>query len=432
MKRKLINNLLEWKENYADKPLMLIGARGTGKTYLANDFAKAFYAKTIYINLERVTECHKLFDGEDVSIWIQNILMLSETYPYASELSEDEKEPILFIIDEVSFYPSLMDKLKALMKTNPPFQIMCITSFRNDLYEKDEFFYVMQLFPLNFEEFLIATGNEWYAEAIRTHYATNKKLPDIVHRELLNFFEDYLQIGGMPSAVNEFISMEGKYNVSEQHRILADSYLWDVKRRNDEGEALKISQVYNIIDKQLIKENRKFQYTLIRKGATHAMYTNAVQYITDTFYGIRCNKLTEEALERTSEIDVDSNNISQYKLYMSDVGMLCSSLKQVANKHPDQERKGLIENYVAQTLYANGYHLNYWESSSQAKIDFILYKEDYILPIEVKTGEITRSKNLSVFKSKCYNIKDAIKISTRNFEYSGDIKYVPIYAVFCI
>jgi hypothetical protein len=107
-------------------------------------------------------------------------------------------------------------------------------------------------------------------------------------------------------------------------------------------------------------------------------------------------------------------------------------LKQVTDKHPEQERKGLIENYVAQTLYANGYHLNYWESSSQAKIDFILYKENQILPIEVKTGDITRSKNLSVFKTKCNHVKEAIKISTRNFEYSGEIKYVPIYAVFCI
>lgn len=432
MKRKRINNLLEWKENCANKPLSLIGARGTGKTYLANAFAKAFYSKSIYINFERVPEYHKLFDGEDVSIWIQNVLMLSETYTYSSELSDNEKEPILVIIDEVSFYPTFMDKLLVLIKANPPFQIMCITSFRNDQYERDDFFYVLQLYPLNFEEYLIATGNEWYAEAIRTHYATNKKLPDIVHRELLNFFEDYLQIGGMPSAVNEFINMEGKCNISEQHRIIADSYLWDTKRRNDEGESLKISQVYNIIDKQLVKENRKFQYTLIRKGATHAMYTNAVQYITDTYYGIRCNKLTEEALESAREFDADSNNISQYKLYMSDVGMLCSSFKQLSSKHPDQVRKGLIENYVAQTLYANGHHLNYWESSSQAKIDFILHKGDYILPIEVKTGNITRSKNLSVFKSKCNHIKDAIKISTRNFEYSSNIKYVPIYAVFCI
>jgi len=432
LKRKLINDLLEWKENYGDKPLMLKGARGTGKTYLANDFAKAFYAKSIYINLERVPEYHKLFDGENASVWIQNLLMLSETYPYASELSPNEKEPILFIIDETSFYPNLMDKLRVLINANPPFQIMCITSFRNGQYEKEDFFYVLQLFPLSFEEFLIAAGNEWYAEAIRTHYSTNKKLPDIVHRELLSFFEDYLQIGGMPAAVNEFINMNGKYNVSEQHRILADSYLWDAKKRNDERESLKISQVYNIIDKQLMKENRKFQYTLIRKGATHGMYTNAVQYITDTFYGIRCNKLTEEALESTSEINEDSNTISQYKLYMSDVGMLNSSLKQVTDKHPEQERKGLIENYVAQTLYANGYHLNYWESSSQAKIDFILYKENQILPIEVKTGDITRSKNLSVFKTKCNHVKEAIKISTRNFEYSGEIKYVPIYAVFCI
>ncbi len=432
MKRKRIDSLLKWKENNMNKPLLLMGGRGTGKTYLANDFAKSFYSKSIYINLERVPECHKLLEGEDVSIWIQNLLMISETYPYASKHPEDEKEPILFIMDEVSFYPPFMEKLEALIKANPPFQIMCITSFRSECYEKDDFFYILQLFPLNFEEFLIATGNEWYGETIRIHYASNKKLPDIVHRELLALFEDYLQTGGMPAAVNEFISMEGKYNISEQHRILASAYLWDAKSRNNEGDGLKISQVYSIMDKQLIKENRKFQYTLIRKGATHAMYGNAVQYITDTFYGIRCNKLAEEALESACKSEISSNILPQYKLYMADVGMLYSSLKQIECKHPDHIRKGLIENYVAQTLYGNGYPLIYWESNSQAKIDFILYKDNSIVPIEVKTGNITRSKNLSVLKSKCSYIKGAIKISTRNFEYSGDIKYVPIYAVFCI
>ncbi|GAA4653456.1 ATP-binding protein [Anaerocolumna aminovalerica] len=432
MKRKRIDSLLEWKENYMNKPLLLMGGRGTGKTYLVNDFAKAFYAKSIYINLERVPEYHKLLDGEDVSVWIQNLYMLSDTHPYASERLENEDEPVLLIMDEVSFYPPFIEKLKALMKANPPFQIICITSFRIDLWEKDDFFYVLQLFPLNFEEFLIATGNDWYAEAIRIHYSSNKKLPDIVHRELLTLFEDYLQTGGMPAAINEFINMEGKYNVSEQHRILANAYLWDARSRNDEGDGLKISQVYNIMDKQLIKENRKFQYNLIRKGATNAMYENAVQYITDTFYGIRCNKLAEEALESACKAEIDSNISPQYKLYMSDVGMLYSSLKQIEVKHPDQIRKGLIENYVAQSLYANGYHLTYWESNSQAKIDFILYKDNYLLPIEVKTGNITRSKNLSVLRTKSESIKEAIKISTRNFEYSGNIKYVPIYAVFCI
>jgi len=432
LKRKRINDLLEWKEKYADRPLILMGAKGVGKTYLANDFAKAFYSRSIYVNFESNLDLQDLFESDRIQTCMERLLLLSATHPNAGRKEENEKEPILLILDEISYCPSFMEKINEWMKVDPPFHILAITSQRYEEYENTAIFYPLYLYPLNFEEFLTAIGKEWYVESIRTHFISNKKLPDIVHRELLDLFEDYLQIGGMPSAINEFINTEGKYNIWEQHRILSDAYLWYAKKHTDEGEGLKISQVYNIMDKQLIKENRKFQYSFIRKGATQAMYAEAVQYITDTFYGMRCNKLEDQALEITSEREITTHLLPQYKLYMQDVGMLNSSLMQILDKHPDQIRKGIIENYVAQTLYSNGYQLYYWESSSQAKIDFLLYKDERILPIEVKTGMITRSKNLSVLKSKCPHIEESIKISTRNFEYSNHIKYVPIYAVFCI
>jgi predicted AAA+ superfamily ATPase len=190
------------------------------------------------------------------------------------------------------------------------------------------------------------------------------------------------------------------------------------------------------MDKQLIKENRKFQYNLIRKGATQTMYAEALEYIRDTFYGIYCCKLEEEYFKQTPEQlkslfqtpEVNSN----FKLYLPDTGILNSILYTQYSDLTDQMKKGRLENYVVQSLKANGYTFSFWESSSQAKIEIILLQEDYVLPVEIRINDMTRSKNISVFRNQYNRVKDSIKISTRNFDYSNNVKYVPLYAVFCI
>lgn len=414
MKRKLINELLDWKESLQKKPIFLTGARGTGKSYLAYDFAKSFYLEYIYINFEREPYLFNLFTSNFDTL-ISDIL--KERF-HLNDLSES----ILIIFDEIAFCPDIMKVIELVSNEALNFDIIAISSTFKDFSIPDNVFIPKQLFPLDFEEFLVATGNEWYIEVIKAHYNQDKSLPDIVHKELLALFEVYLRVGGMPLAVNEFINNETEGNVSEQHRILTNSYLFDVIQHTSDGEVLKINQVFSVIDKQLIKENRKFQYTLIRKGATQAIYSDAIQYITNTFYGINCVKLNDE-----------SNDLKQsFKLYMLDVGMLYSTIKTRDSIVTETIRKGLFENYIAQCLNSKGYNLSFWESSSQAKIDFIILKNQSIIPIEVMISNNTRSKNISVFKTKYNGFDYSIKISTLNFKYSNNVKYVPIYAAFCI
>ncbi|WMJ88239.1 ATP-binding protein [Anaerocolumna sp. MB42-C2] len=433
MKRKLLSKLLEWKEETHKKPILLTGGRGVGKTYFVYDFAKTFYTEYIYINFESDPHFYELILNNPS---IETVL---RDYFHLSEVSS----PILVILDEITRCPDSNIMIYKFLKTEYMNHIIAITSNISQQIFTDSGFYQLELFPMDFEEFLIATGNEWYIEVISVHFASDTKIPDIVHQELLTLFELYYQIGGMPMAVNEYINTGSAFNVPEQHRIIVNSYLSDSYRFNTEGEFLKISQTFNTIDKQLIKNNRKFQYKLIRKGATQAFYADALQYIKDTGYGIGCYKLGDDSLMGLNTKDTinpfdeaiqfhKKNLHLNFKLYMLDVGILYSALKKQYIEISDQYLAGILENYVAQCLTAQGYPLYFWESDSQAKIDFIIKKDNKIIPIEVRSNDQTRSRNVSIFRSKFTSVSDSIKISTRNFEYCNHVKYVPIYAVFCI
>lgn len=441
MKRKLFDKLSDWKHSSHRKPILLTGGRGVGKTYLAYDFAKAFYSNVIYLNFEREPILIDLFQAnKNISMKeiLKNKVSMKETL-----------EPVLLILDEITAYPDLKDLSKRINEVIDTHDIILISSnirsfpdnsYWEKYFQEEEQFIQFQLFPLDFEEYLIASSNEWYIDAIKSHYKKNKSIPEIVHKELLTYFEDFIQIGGMPSAVNEYVNMDSACNVSEKHRIIMDSYLSDMNRYLSNGTALKVSQVFSTIANQLIKENHKFQYTMIRKGATQALYEDALLYLQDTFYGYYCYKVGDDFFEIKLDRDSDGNYTNKcdlnacsvFKLYMPDVGLLSSSILLQNVKNTEQIRKGIIENYVAQSLISNGHPLYFWESSSQAKVDFIIMKNSEYVPIEVRIDDKTRSKNISVFKTKCSQMTESIKISTKNFEYVNGVKYVPIYAAFCI
>lgn len=434
MKRKLLAKLLEWKETLKPDPILLTGAKGVGKTYFVCDFAKSYYKEYVYINFETEPFLYN-------QLFKMNPSMIGNSLKNYFQLS-DSTEPVLLILDEISEKQDVALILNGLATSGIHFHIIFISSLLSIKVPKNMSFYHLTLFPLDFEEFLIATGNEWYIEVIKTHFSSNEKIPDIVHKELLTLFQLYLDIGGMPLAVNEYINTEALFNVSEQHRILLNSFTADAYKRNTEGNFLKICQAFRTIDSQLSKENRKFQYKLIRKGATQAQYWKAIQYICDSGYGMCCYKFQEETKNKSAwpicpyddiknEKSHDNNHFS-FKLYMWDTGVLSTVLKTNLGQFNETIKKGVLENYVAQSLFSNSYPLMFWESASLAKLDFIIWKEDKILPIEIKINDNTRSRNVSIFKTHYSNITESIKISTRNFGYSNQVKYVPYYAVFCI
>lgn len=417
MKRNIIYEMIEWKTSNKDKlnntpPLVLAGLKSIGKTYLAYDFARIFFNYIYYFNFELKPADAKIFTDNNLS---HSILSVNE-YP-----EDDYPKNRVLILDEIQY---LDDYYKVLSKlyTEKEFPYIIIISSNETFAQSINFNKnYIKVAPLFFDEFLNAIGQDWYVDAIINHFNTNKKLPEIVHNELLDLHSIYIKVGGFPQAINEYLNFAATINVSSIHKTINNQLLnylsIDEKVIND-NEVLKVNQIYNGTIKQLIKENKKFQYNIIRKGTTQNYFSKAIEYLTSNGYLLISEK-------------IDSNG---FKLYYSDVGILNTELtssKELDDLDKSIYEKAIMENYIGQVLQNNGHKLLFWESDSIAKIDFIIKNHKDYIPIEVFTGNYTRTKSVSIFKKE-YKVPYSIKISTNNFSYKNGVKNIPIYAAFCI
>ena len=424
MKRNVIDELIAWKEPNHSSPILLTGAKGVGKTHLAYDFARSFFEHIYYINFEYEPRALHLFDAVHPEMISEHISEYLHLKP------EEPTESRILILDEISFCRN--KKLFHLTLSDKFHSIIYISS----VPIKDQInpnIKIIPIYPLEFDEFLRATGNDWYIEAIVTHFNQNRKIPDIVHRELLILHELYLKIGGMPGVINEYLNMASTVNVAEQHRLLLGSYRDYMIRVHSETDALKMIQVFDSLVQQLIKENRKFQYKLIRKGTTHTMYKDAIQSLTDYHYVIRCNRIRNEQFYQNDnllsfQLPQEETN---FKLYYPDPGLLSTMLLAEQGGSIQKHRKALLENYIACSLMTKNYLFAFWESESMAKIDFIYQNHKAIIPVELFVDHNTRSKSISILK-KNYEIPYSVKISAGNFDYRNRTKYIPYYAAFCL
>lgn len=459
MKRKVIKKLIDWSNQIfledsnttsTSKLIALTGVSGVGKTYLAYDFAKSFFESIIYINPKLQYHHQKLLEGS-----VCDIIKRIKEFTHLQNIPASDS--FLLIIDDIILSKSTLDQLNQIEFQNA-FPHTIIISSQPIPFDYSSYFYdIIEITPLEFDEFLLAIGKDWYIESIITHFQSNQPLPEIVHRELLNLFELYMQIGGMPSCINEYLNMNSTINVSEQHNILMGRYQALIHQRFQESDALKMNQVLSSLPKQLLKENRKFQYRLIRKGTTHGMYKDSIQNLSNHHYILQTLKCTTDKivdyhslLSYTSDdiypgntyyrsnqalqswMSNLQNSCTNFKLYASDIGFLYTKFLE-ENELPFHSlaKKSILENYVAQALHSKHFPLLFWESNSIAKVDFIIPMEKDLVPIEIHVGENTRSKSMSILKQS-YDFPYGIKISERNFHYSNHIKYIPYYSVFCI
>ena len=433
MRRLFEKKLFEWKNSGMKKPLMVVGARQIGKTYVIEKFAKENFDEYLYFNLEKNNEIRNIFENsvDDEKI-INNIEL------YLGKKIDIEKT--IFFFDEVQVSEEFIVSLKYFNEASKNYKIICAGSLLGvKIHRFNSSFPVGKIrieymYPMNFEEFLLATGNEILRDKIKECYENMAPMPTFAHEQAITLYKQYLCVGGMPEAVNNFVDNGLDILKFDSHILsdIKDMYIADMQKYvKNNYETVKIEKVYKNIPSQLAKENKNFKYNFIEETGRKRKYESAIDWlVASKMILINYNS---KRMEIPLKVYIDEDI---FKLYLSDVGIL-TNMSEI--KFPDIMLdktfiyKGAItENYVAQELSSREESLYYWTSKRSAEVDFSLYsEEDGIIPIEVKSGNNVRSVSLNLYMKE-YNPKYAIRFSTRNFGFENNIKSIPLYAVFCV
>lgn len=430
MERKIYKDLLNWKVNNDRKPLILQGARQVGKTYIVNYFAGREYVNSVYCNFEKDSQLHDFFDNLDPMTIIKKISLYKR--------KEILPNNTLIIFDEIQACPQAITALKYFNEEANDYHIISLGSLLGVSVNRSNFSFpvgkvqFMTLYPLDFEEYLMAKNEHELIGLIKNCFLTNTPLDRAFHERAIDFYKEYLYVGGMPEAVMEYNRNSNPELVRIIQQSILESYLNDMGKYNKQTEIPKTKIVYKSIGTQLGKENKKFQYKNIKHGARSKEYQEAIEWITLSGIATQLYRLDTVLLPLNAY-----QSLTDFKFYMNDVG-LCTASQNIYiedilsnNELLDIFKGGLTENYVYNQLISNHIKSYYWVSDGIAEVDFIVRINNDIIPIEVKSSERIRSKSLSVYK-ELYKPKYSIRISLRNFGYENEIKSVPLYAVFCI
>lgn len=383
---KITSFLEEWKEGRYRKPLILQGARQVGKTYSILEFGRTHYENVAYFNFE--------------------------TNPKLNETFDENISPDYHIIVAGSLLGVAVNRAK----------------FSFPVGKVD----MKTLFPMDMEEFMLALGEEALVSKIKDCFADNSPMPSALHGAAMQLYRQYLIIGGMPECVMQYAQTKDYILARHTQDTILASCLNDMSKYNNLNEIKKTRLAYDNITVQLSKKNTRFQYKLIKKGGRASEFENVIEWL--CLSGIVSQVYKAEQIRKPLE---NYRDIDAFKIYVSDLGLLCAKKDLAANdilymvEELNDFKGGMAENYVNVQLVTNGYSTYYWESQRGAEIDFVIQREGQLIPIEVKSADNTRAKSLKVYM-ETYKPAYAIKLSAKNFGFEDDKKIVPLYAAFCI
>ena len=459
MKRKITEQLVDWKNSLSKKPLILNGARQVGKTFILREFGKEHYKNTVYVNLESNSSAASMF-GSNISP--------KKLIKYLEAETNEKILPgeTLIILDEIQSCERAVTSLKYFCEETPEYHIAAAGSLHGISFtegfpscrarcrmplspstkrvqrhagaiNRTQTSFpvgkvnILRLHPLDFEEFLIASGNEMLLDEIRRCYNTMEPLNEALHSKALGLYHDYLIVGGMPEVVKVFIETNSYIDAGLVQSSIIDNYAADMAKYASNSDAVKIRACYNSIPTQLAKENKKFQYKVVQKGGSASIFGASLEWLKQAGVTLECQRVEQG----TQPLPVYADQTA-FKIYMSDVGLLVNKSRMSVNTIITGEANifmgAVTENYIAQQLAAKNYSLYYWATSnSQAELDFVLQKNDKIYAIEVKKGEHVRSRSLSVFRQK-FSPDFSIRFSQKNFGKTDDVISLPLYAAFLI
>ncbi len=435
LRRKIEERLVEWKNTPGHKPLILKGCRQCGKTFSVLKFARNNYKHVVYLNFFENPDYASVFTG---SLEVDNIVMLISAL-LGSEAIFEAGETIL-VLDEIQDCPEARTALK-FFRTDGRYDVIGTGSLLGVKgYGKEPRSIpvgsetVIDMYPLDFEEFLWANGiSEQIIDMLKKALEGETPVQEAIHMRLRRLLLQYTVVGGMPDAVQVFVNSKRMDEVLRVQRDIVRSYEDDMVKYAERSDKSRIKECFQSIPRQLAKENKKFQYSVVRKGSTAAKYAGSLQWIEDAGIIRRCHNLsiTELPLDGNAEEDT-------FKVYMLDTGLFISMLEDGTQYDILQGSlygyKGAVfENLIADIFAKMGRKLYYYHKDSGLEVDFVIrYKGECTL-VEVKaaTGNTKSTKTILNHPEK-YHVKSAIKLGDYNVGRNGQILTLPLYMAFLL
>lgn len=449
LKRKIENVLCKWKSTAGHKPLVIMGIRQCGKTYITQHFATDNYKTAIYINFIKQPERIDAFLGsKDVNAILLN---LSAQIPGITFTAGDT----CFIFDEIQECPEARTSLK-FFKEDGRFDVIATGSLlgvqgygdelkkqhRRLANRKDPginsvpvgYEEIIEMYPLDFEEFLWANGmNEEVIEALRMYYRDETPVPEGIHVAMRNLLNLYVAIGGLPEAINAFLATNNMNEVSNVYKSILKEYRDDMVKYAPDKDKPHIRECFNAIPKQLAKENKKFQYSKVKSGARGETYAGSLQWLEDAGIICRCynTDITGLPMEGNAKDNV-------FKVYMADIGLLVEMLgsgtrADILKGNLGGFKGAIYENLMADTLHKKEQNLYYFQKDSGLELDFLVRMNGECVPLEVKAKSAKSKSSKTVLNHpEKYHVLQVIKFGDNNIGREKQLLSLPNYMQFLL
>lgn len=442
LKRKIETYLAEWKEAKDRKPLVIKGIRQCGKTYIVQKFAKENYESVVYMNFILEPDKKSAFTGNiDVDTIILN---LSALIPGSRFINGKT----CIILDEIQECKEARTALKSF-HIDGRFDVIATGSLlgvkgygkskkKNEEEGQDSvpvgYETVIDMYPLDFEEFLWANGiNDAVIDSVRTCFENETPVPDGIHKAMMELLYRYVIVGGLPEVVNCFLETKNIELIYKVQRNLIAEYEEDMVKYADDSDKPHIRECFESIPTQLAKENKKFQYSVVKKGGRASQYMGSIQWLEDAGIVQRCYNTS------ITELPLDGNAIKDcFKVYTTDIGILMAMLNygtqvDILKGNLLGYKGAIFENLMADFLCKSGQKLYYFHKESGLELDFLVRFKGECVILEVK-AKVGKAKSMStVLKNKdVYHVNNAIKLGQYNVGREGNILTIPLYMGFLI
>lgn len=425
MKRTIYAKLIEWKTRENKKPLVIKGARQIGKTWIVKEFGKNEYKEFVYVNCDSNERVRELFEHDfNINRIIRGLSALSG--------KSIQKRQTLIFFDEVQEIPRIVQSLKYFYENEPEYHVIVAGSLLG-IHEHSNISFpvgkieTLNMYPLSFQEFVLSVaGKEMYK---LLSFADMTEL-DGLHSTFVEYLRQYYFTGGMPEVVQSFIDGKMPKEIRKLQKQILSDYADDISKHAPSEDLVRIDQVLNSIPSQLAKENRKFVYANIQKGARAREFEKAIQWLCNCGIVVKINRITKGTVPLKFYED-----FSAFKLFFFDCGLLGAMMDApisqilIGNSIFEEYKGAFTENYVLQQLIAHKEQPIYYFSADDSKqeLDFMYQDDIRIVPIEVKAEENLRAKSLRQFCKEHKGVK-GVRISMSPFREQDWMINIPLYA----